>query len=57
MWKKCLCGKKILLSKKIKDNVYIVKCPHCGAMAPIKTKQRNGRVKGLNAGFSHFNFV
>jgi DNA-directed RNA polymerase subunit RPC12/RpoP len=47
-WKKCVCGENILVPKKTSKNA--VRCPYCGASAPLK--KRNGRVRGLKHGFN-----
>jgi DNA-directed RNA polymerase subunit M/transcription elongation factor TFIIS len=47
MWRKCKCGEDVLIPKKTDKKT--VKCPKCGALAPLK--KRNGRVRGLKFGF------
>ncbi len=47
------CGTKVELPKKKGQNgeATIVRCPNCGAKAPLRFKLRNGNCAGLKEGF------
>lgn len=55
----CICGNKVTIpnrrtgdgSGNKKNGRLEVKCPECGATAPLRVKLRNGRVKGLKEGW------
>jgi DNA-directed RNA polymerase subunit RPC12/RpoP len=47
-----VCRKEVELPNKINgDESRVIKCPHCGAKAPLMVKLRNGRVRGLKGCF------
>jgi len=53
-----VCGTKVELPKKRDENGSgEVKCPSCGAKAPLRFKMRNGNVKGLKGCFAGTRFT
>lgn len=55
MERKRICnvyGTTVTFPVKIEDNsIKEIKCPGCGAVAPLKVRRRNRNVKGLKQGF------
>lgn len=53
MIKKCsVCGFKVMLPSKIEESEkQWIECSHCGAVAQLKFKKRNGRIDGLKGNF------
>ena len=53
-----VCGAKVEIPRKKSESTN-VKCPSCGAVAPLRIKLRNGNVAGLKGCFvdikGHFN--